>query len=110
MESEHMKENIRKYLNFGIWLLLHVLCIYPGVYYAIGQSYHSPFSIWTHLAFLLMSLFYTVYTFLLAWYKKGKARYLTIIYLVGAIGFFLNHLTLRYPALYTPDLESFILL
>ena len=110
MESEHMKDNIRKYLNFGIWLLLHVLCIYPDVYYAIGQSYHSPFSIWTHLAFLLMSLFYTVYIFLLAWYKKGKARYLTVIYLVGAIGFFLNYLTLRYPALYTPDLESFILL
>ncbi len=68
MESEHMKDNIRKYLNFGIWLLLHVLCIYPDVYYAIGQSYHSPFSIWTHLAFLLMSLFYTVYTFLLIYY------------------------------------------
>jgi len=72
MESEHMKDNIRKYLNFGIWLLLHVLCIYPGVYYAICQSYHSPISIWAHIAFLLMSLFYTVYTFLLAWYKKGN--------------------------------------
>ena len=69
-----MKDSIKKYFNFWIWLLLHVMCIYPGVYYAIGQSYHSPFNIWTHIAFLLMSLFYTVYTFLLAWHKKGKAR------------------------------------
>ena len=105
-----MKDNIRKYFNFWIWLLLQLVCIWPGVYYAICQSYHSPISIWAHIAFLLMSLFYTAYTFLLAWYKKGKARYLTVIYLVGAIGFFLNYLTLRFPSLYSTDLEDFILL
>ncbi len=105
-----MKYSIKKCFNFWIWLLLQVVCIFPGIYYAIGQSYHSPFSIWTHLVFLAMSLFYTVYTFLLAWYKKGKARYLTIIYSIGALGCFLNYLTLRFPSLYSPDLESFILL
>ena len=105
-----MKDNIRKYLNFGIWLLLQVVCIFPGVYYAICRSYHSPMSIWAHLAFLAMSLFYTVYTFLLVWYKKGKARYLTVLYLIGAIGCLLNYLTLRFPSLYSPDLENFILL
>ena len=60
-----MKNSNGKYFNFRIWLLLQVLCIYPGIYYALCQSYHSPISIWTHLAFLLMRLFYTVYTFLL---------------------------------------------
>ena len=105
-----MKDIIKKYFNFWIWLLLQIVCIFPGVYYALCQSYHSPISIWTHLAFLLMSLFYTVYTFLLAWYKKGKGRYLTVLYLIGAIGFLLNYLTLRFPSLYSPSLEQFILL
>lgn len=105
-----MKDNIKKYFNFWIWLLLQIVCIFPGVYYALCQSYHSPISIWTHLAFLLMSLFYTVYTFLLARYKKGKGRYLTVLYLIGAIGFLLNNLTLRFPSFYSPNLEQFILL
>ena len=110
MQSERVKNNMRKYFNFWIWLLLQIVCIFPGVYYALCQSYHSSISIWTHLAFLLMSLFYTVYTFLLAWYKKGKGRYLTILYLIGAIGFLLNYLTLRFPSLYSPSLEQFNLL